>query len=87
MKNTLLIGAAAGALTLAGAGVASAQTYVVEDAYAPPVYYEEIAPAPAVVTAAPIYAAPAPIYDTTVVPPEVVVEPAWAAPGIVYATW
>ncbi len=96
MKRTL-IATATSALTLAGVGGASAQSYVVEDAYAPPVY--EVAP-PAVVTAAPVYVAPAPFYDAAVIPydaaviparpaPEVVVtEPTWdSGPGVVHADW
>jgi hypothetical protein len=68
MSRTLIAGAAAG-LVLAGTGIASAQTIVVEQGYAPPVY---VAPAP--VYTAPVVVRPAPrVY---VAPPRAYVAPA-----------
>ena len=84
MTRTLIAGAAAG-LILGGMGIASAQTIVVEQGYAPPVY---VAPAP--VYTAPVVVRPAPrvyvarphAYVAPAVPAwrthEVIVsEPAW----------
>ncbi len=84
MARTLIAGAVAG-LVLGGVGVASAQTVVVEQGYAPPIY---IAPAPVYAApvvmrrARPVYVAPAPAYVAPAIPHwrtrEVVVsEPAW----------
>ena len=98
--NRTMIAFAAGAMTLAGAGSASAQALVVEGPYAAPVY--EVAPAPyyaapVVVAPAPrVYAAPPAVYGETVIrrgpiarevivtEPQPVLEP---APGIVYSNW
>jgi len=95
-----MIAVAAGAMTLAAAGSASAQAIVVEGPYAAPVY--EVAPAPyyaapVVVAPAPrVYAAPPAAYGETVVtrgpiarevvvtPPQPVLEP---APGLIYSNW
>jgi hypothetical protein len=98
--NRTWIAAAAGALTLAAAGSASAQTIIVDSGYGPPVY--SVAPAPvipapvAVAPAEPVYVVPPADYaaPAIVAPPvsrEVVVTapvPAWTvAPGPVYAEW
>jgi hypothetical protein len=98
--NRTMIAIAAGAMTLAGAGSASAQALVVEGPYAAPVY--EVAPAPyyaapVVVAPAPrVYAAPPAIYDERVIrrgpiarevvvtEPQPILEP---APGVVYSDW
>ncbi len=95
MKYALLGAAAAGVIAFAGNG-ASAQTYLVERTYAPPVYevappVYEVAP-PTVITTAPVYAPPGPVYHTVIparaVPEVVVTEPSWhAGPGVVYADW
>ena len=82
--------ALAGALILAGMGVASAQTVIVEPGYGPPAYV--VAPAPVYPVPAPAYVAPAPTYVAPVRPwhRHVVIEsrPAWdAAPGVVYSDW
>jgi len=98
--NSTMIAVAAGVMTLAGAGSASAQALVIEGPYAAPVY--EVAPAPyyaapVVVAPAPrVYAAP-PIADdervirrgpiareVVVTEPQPILEP---APGIVYSSW
>jgi hypothetical protein len=99
MKRTM-IAIAAGAMTLAAGGSASAQAIVVEGPYAAPVY--EVAPAPyyaapVVVAPAPrVYAAPPAGYGETVIrrapitrevivtQPQPVLEP---APGIIYSNW
>ncbi len=84
MARTLIAGAAA-ALLIAGMGTVSAQTIVVEQGYAPPVY---VAPAPVytapvVVRPAPrVYVARPPAYVAPAVPAwrtrEVIVsEPGW----------
>ena len=98
--NRTMIAVAAGAMTLAGAGSASAQTLVIEGPYAAPVY--EVAPAPyyaapVVVAPAPrVYAAPPAAYGETVIrrgpiarevvvtEPQTIVEP---DTGIVYSNW
>ncbi len=85
MSRTLIV-AATGMALLAGMGAASAQTVVVEEGYAPPVYVAPapVYPAPVVVAPAPrVYVTPAPAYATPVFPPRrhtrevVVTEPAW----------
>ena len=86
--NRTMIAVAAVAMTLAGAGSASAQALVIEGPpYAAPVM---VAPAPRV------YAAPPAIYDEPVIrrgpiarevvvtAPQSIMEP---APGIVYSDW
>ncbi|HET7803930.1 MAG TPA: hypothetical protein VFL53_06800 [Pseudolabrys sp.] len=98
--NRTMIAVAAGAMTLAAAGSASAQAIVVEGPYAAPVY--EVVPgpyyaAPVVVAPAPrVYAVPSAIYDeplirrrpiareVVVTEPQPILEP---APGIVYSNW
>jgi hypothetical protein len=100
MKRTM-IAIAAGAMTLAAAGSASAQAIVVEGPYAAPVY--EVAPAPyyyaAPVVVAPsprVYAAPPAVYDERVIRREpigrevIVTEPQpvpGPEPGIIYSNW
>ena len=97
--NRTMIAVAAGVMTLAGAGSASAQALVIEGPYAAPVY--EVAPAPyyaapVVVAPAPrVYAAPPIAYDERVIhrgpiarevvvtEPQPILEP---APGIVYSS-
>ena len=71
MKRTM-IAIAAGAMTLAAAGSASAQAIVVEGPYAAPVYEAAPAPyyyaAPVVVAPAPrVYAEPPAVYDQRVI--------------------
>jgi hypothetical protein len=96
--NRTMIAIAAGAITLAGAGSASAQTLVIEGPYAAPIY--EVAPAPyyaapVVVAPAPrVYTAPPVAYDEPVIrrgpiAREVVVtEPQLVpVPGIIYSNW
>jgi hypothetical protein len=97
--NRTMIAVAAVAMTLAGAGSASAQALVIEGPYAAPVY--EVAPAP--YYAAPVVVAPAPrvygappTYDERVIrrghiarevvvtEPQPIME---TAPGIVYSDW
>ena len=97
--NRTMIAVAAGALTLAGAGSASAQALVIEGPYAAPVY--EVAPAP--YYAAPVVVAPAPrvyaapqtydervirrgpiVREVVVTEPQPILEP---SPGIVYSDW
>jgi len=56
--NRTMIAIAAGAMTLAGAGTASAQAFIIEGPYAAPAY--EVAPAPYYDYAAPVVVAPAP---------------------------
>src|SRR5262245_55900778 len=81
----------AGGLALAGASPVTAQTVIVEESYAPPIY--DVAPpvyaAPVIVAPAPrVYVAPAPVYVPPIAPArrftrEVVVTgpaPAWVAP-------
>jgi hypothetical protein len=98
--NRTMIAVASAAITLAGAGSASAQALVIEGPYAAPVY--EVAPAPyypapVVVAPAPrVYAAPPAVYDERVIrrgpiarevvvtEPQPIQEP---APGIVYSHW
>jgi hypothetical protein len=82
MTRTLMLGAVVASVL--GMGSASAQTIVVEQGYAPPVY---VAPppvytAPVVVRPAPrVYIAPAPAYVAPAIPTwrtrEVVVERSW----------
>jgi len=69
---------AAAALIFAGIGSASAQTFVVEDAYGPPAYGPPayavapapIYPAPVIVAPAPnVYVSPAPMYAAPVIAP------------------
>jgi hypothetical protein len=99
MKRTM-IAVAAGAITLAGAGNASAQALVIEGSYGVPIY--EVAPAPYYV--APVVVAPAPrvyrgppvAYDEPVIrrgpiarevvvmEPQPIMEP---APEIIYSNW
>jgi hypothetical protein len=70
--NRTMIALAAGAVTLAGIGGASAQALVIEGPYAGPVY--EVAPAPYYDYAAPVVVAPAPrVYAA---PPAYVAPPA-----------
>ena len=98
--NRTIIAVAAGAITLAGAGSASAQALVIEGPYAAPVY--DVVPAP--YYAAPVMIAPAPglnaappaAYGETVIrrgpiarevivtEPQPVLQP---APGIMYSNW
>jgi hypothetical protein len=89
----LRIAVAAAALTLAGIGGASAQTFIVEDAYGPQAYavaparvYRPpviVAPAPRVVVSpGPVYAAPRPYWGGVVV-----TAPSPWTPGVVYSDW
>ena len=97
--NRTMMTVAAVAMTLAGAGSASAQALVIEGPYAAPVY--EVAPAP--YYAAPVVVAPAPrvyaapqtydervirrgpiVREVVVMEPQPILEP---SPGIVYSDW
>lgn len=89
----------AAACTLSLVGSASAQTFIVEDDYAAPVY--EVAPVvpyyagPVEVAPAPAYAVPvpAPRYEVPVGPRSpmtrevVVTEPEVTEPGVIYSAW
>ncbi len=97
MRRVLLAFGSFAALSLLGMSVASAQTLVVGETYAAPVYDYDYVPArvyaPAPAYAAPVFVAPSPIYTAPAVPTysaEVVAAPAparLAAPGVVYAEW
>lgn len=98
--NRTMNAVAAGAMTLAGIGSASAQVLVVEGPYAAPVYQVAPSPyyaAPVVVAPAPrVYAAPPVVYDEPVIrrgpiarevivtEPQTIVEP---ESGVVYSSW